>query len=87
MNEKTTYTPPNTSTDYRASAQECLDRAQRALEVAEINLDTVAELFNRNKSGITFADLIGHGEARTRLGRAWVKLADSKRAQSWGGPR
>ena len=68
------YPRPNTSDDYRAAAQECIDRAQRALEVAEINLDTVSELFSLNKDRVTFADLIAHAEARTRLGRAWSDL-------------
>lgn len=73
-----TYPKPNTSDDYRASARECLDRAQRALEVAEMNLDTVSELLNLNRDHLLFADVIGHAEARTRLGRAWAHLADSK---------
>jgi hypothetical protein len=75
-----TYPKPNTSPDYRASARECLDRAQRALEVAEVNLDTVSALFNRraavvNFADLNFADLIAHAEARTRLGRAWTDLS------------
>lgn len=72
------YQGPKTSDDYRASAQECLDRAQRALEVAEVNLDTVSELLNQNKTRVSFADLIAHGEARTRLGIGWARLADAK---------
>lgn len=74
------YQRPNTSRDYRASVQECFDRAQRALEVAEVNLDTVSELLNLNQQtgGITFTDLIAHAEARTRLGQAWTDLADAK---------
>jgi hypothetical protein len=69
------YPKPNTSADYRATAQECIDRAQRVLEVAEVNLDTVSDLFNLNKEKVTFADLIAHAEARTRLGKAWVDLS------------
>lgn len=72
------YAKPNTSADYRADAQECLDRAQRALEVAEVNLDTVSELLNQNKTRVSFADLIAHAEARTRIGRAWVDLSLAK---------
>jgi hypothetical protein len=72
------YQKPNTSDDYRASAQECIDRAQRALEVAELNLDTVSELLNQNKTRVSFAELIAHGEARTRLGMAWGDLATWK---------
>jgi predicted metal-binding protein len=70
-----TYSKPNTSPEYRADAAECLDRAQRALEVAEVNLDTVSALFNQNKTRVSFADLIGHAEARTRLGDGWLALA------------
>lgn len=72
-----TYPRPDTSDDYRADARECMDRAQRALEVAEVNLDTVSEMFSRSCS---FADLIAHAEARTRLGRAWSLLSEAK----WG---
>lgn len=72
------YSKPNTSADYRADVQECLDRAQRALEVAEVNIDTVSELLNQNKTRVSFADLIAHAEARTRLGQAWADLAEAK---------
>ncbi len=65
-----TYQSPNISGDDRVSAQECLDRAQRALEVAEINLDRVSELFNIRPTAASFADLIAHAEARIRLGVA-----------------
>jgi hypothetical protein len=78
------YVKPNTSPGYRADAGECLDRAQRALEVAEVNLDTVTALLNQPKTAITLADLIAHAEARTRLGQAWCDLGDSKRAEKWG---
>jgi len=80
------YQKPNTSDDYRASAQECIDRSQRALEVAEVNLDTVSELFNINKDRILMADLIAHAEARTRLGQAWGDLADTKLYDGGGAP-
>jgi hypothetical protein len=73
-----TYSKPNTSPEYRADAGECLDRAQRALEVAEVNLDTVSDLFNLNKPRVSFADLVAHAEARTRLGQAWTDLAVRK---------
>lgn len=73
-----TYLKTNISDDYRAGAQECIDRAQRALEVAEVNLDTVSELLNLNKDRVQFSDLIAHGEARTRLGMAWGDLAEIK---------
>lgn len=76
--ETVRYAPPNTSDEYRAEAQECLDRAQRALEVAELNLDTVAEVLNRITVAPSMSDLIAHGEARTRLGRAWADLASAK---------
>jgi hypothetical protein len=75
------YAKPNTSADYRASVQECLDRAQRALEVAEVNLDTLAGKINELASGPRGVDpaiVLGHAEARTRLGQAWAELADSK---------
>jgi hypothetical protein len=72
------YPKPNTSADHRAPATECLDRAQRSLEVAEVNLDTVAALFELNKTRVSFADLIAHAEARTRLGVGWARLADAK---------
>jgi hypothetical protein len=74
------YTPPNTSAEHRAGVQECLDRAQRSLEVAELNLDTVSALFAANRSTILFADLLTHADARTRLGGAWADLAESKLA-------
>lgn len=73
-----TYPKPNTSDDYRADAHECIDRAQRSLEVAEINLDGIAGLFNvqnRERSPIAFADLIAAADARVRLGEAWGDLA------------
>jgi hypothetical protein len=73
-----TYPKPDISDDYRASAQECIDRAQRVLEVAELNLDEVSELFGYNKSRVSFAELIAHAEARTRLGMAWSDLAEIK---------
>lgn len=72
------YTSPNASDGYRADARECLDRAQRALEVAEINLDIVAELFKANETRVLFGDLIAHAEARTRVGRAWADLGFRK---------
>lgn len=72
------YLKPNTSDDYRASAQECIDPAQRVLEVAEVNLDTVSTLLNHNKDRATFADLIAHAEARSRLGAAWADLGEIK---------
>jgi hypothetical protein len=81
-----TYAKPNTTDDYRASAQECLDRAQRSLEVAELNLDTVTDLFELNKDRVSFADLIAHAEARTRLGQAWGDLADCKTFADGGAP-
>lgn len=73
------YVGPNTDPGYRASTRECLDRAQRALEVAEVNLDKVSELLNdpANSRSIMFADVIGHAEARTRLGMAWVSLSSA----------
>jgi hypothetical protein len=79
---RTVYQGPNTSREYRAAPQECLDRAQRALEVAEVNLDTVSSLLNLNKDSgtLTYADLIAHAEARTRLGLAWAVLGDFKDA-------
>ena len=76
------YPKPNTDADYRASVQECLDRAQRALEVAEMNLDTVAGLFNRPLSSMNYTDLIAHGDARTRLGIAWADLAAKKHTET-----
>lgn len=72
------YQKPNTSDDYRASAQECIDRAQRVLEVAELNLDRVSELFNYNKDRVGYENLLAHAEARTRLGMAWADLAEVK---------
>jgi hypothetical protein len=72
------YPKPDTSDDYRATAQECIDRAQRALEVAEVNLDTIAELFNANKEKVTFTDLIAHATARAGVGNGWRGLAALK---------
>jgi predicted metallo-beta-lactamase superfamily hydrolase len=72
------YVKPDTSDEYRATAQGCIDRAQRAMEVAEVNLDAVAQLFNLNENQVQFSDLIAHGEARTRLGMAWANLGEIK---------
>lgn len=72
------YVRPNISDNYRADGRECLDRAQRALEVAEVNLDTVAELINLNRDHLLMADVIAHAEARTRLGVGWARLGDAK---------
>lgn len=72
------YPKPNTDPGYRASVQECIDRAQRALEIGEVNLDTITDLFNTHKDRVTFADLIAHGDARIRLGIAWGDLATWK---------
>lgn len=73
-----TYSKPNTSPEYRADAAECLDRAQRSLEVAEVNLDTIAEQLNAQGRSLRGADpthVIAHAEARTRLGDGWLALA------------
>lgn len=75
----TTYPKPNTSDDYRATARECADRAQRALEVAEVCLDKVTDLFNtqsRNGGPVSFADLIAQAAARTQIAQGWTWLAE-----------
>ncbi len=68
------YGKPNTSPDYRVTQQECLDRAQRGLEVAEMNLDAVAEEINQLNQVLP-ADLIAHADARTRVAMGWTDLA------------
>jgi hypothetical protein len=78
------YHGPNTSAEYRASAQEFLDRAQRTLEVAEMNLDRLAQEINKLAShpeGVNGALVLSHAETRMRLGEAWAELAKIK----WSG--
>ena len=71
-----TYPKPNTNAAYRTTPQECRDRAQRALEIAEMGLDTAVDLMNAK--GATTAELIAQVAARTRIAEGWTRLAEAK---------
>lgn len=67
------YLPPKYNAPDRVGAQDCIDRAQRALEVAENNLDAIAaQMDGQRNSG---ADVLAHADARARVGQGWAALA------------
>lgn len=63
------YLPPDYRREELVGSQDCIDRAQRALEIAEMNLDKFA--------GMKFdeATTIAHADARARIGQGWAALA------------
>lgn len=71
---------PTMPDESRADFRVCLDRAQRAIEVAEVSLSDLAEALNDPDNRITVADVIAHADARTRVAMAWTDLAEIKAA-------
>lgn len=71
------YLKPDLRADYRVDAAECMDRAQRALELAEINLDGFIGMSNK-RGGMSDADMIAQTAVRAQIGQAWRDLAALK---------
>ncbi len=70
------YIHPTFGPDERIGPEDCFARAQRAIEVAEINLDGLIEATGGR---LTTAEAIAHADARASIGVSWVALGAAMR--------
>jgi hypothetical protein len=70
------YAEPQFGPDDRATAADCFARAQRALEMAEMNLDNIlAQVGGRLATGESLA----HTKVRAQIGQGWTELGAALR--------
>lgn len=70
------YIDPQFNPEQLVDARACFARAQRALELAEVNLENVLTQVNGQ---LTTAESLAHVDVRARIGEGWAALAAALR--------